>query len=220
MIVAEDSTLLREGLVRLLREEGHQVLAAVADADALLSAVHTEQPDVAVVDVRMPPGNADDGLRAAVEIRRRWPAVAVLVLSQWVERRYADSLLSAGRGGIGYLLKDRVVDVEQFVDALQRVADGGAAFDPEVVRQMLVRDSRAVALGRLTSREQEVLAAMAEGLTNPSIAERLHVSPSAVEKHVAAIFDKLGINAVDGYSRRVLAVLTYLHDQPRQAGPG
>lgn len=215
MIVAEDSTLLREGLVRLLAEEGHEVAAAVGDADALLDAVETHQPDIAVVDVRMPPGNSDDGLRAAVQIRRRWPAVAVLVLSQWVERRYADSLLSGGRGGIGYLLKDRVVDVGQFLDALQRVAAGGAAFDPEVVRQLLIRDSRTSALDRLTGREHQVLAAMAEGLANPAVADCLHVSQSAVEKHIAAIFDKLGINTVDGYSRRVLAVLTYLRDEPR-----
>lgn len=219
VIVAEDSALLRAGLVRLLVEEGHQVPAAVADAGALLLAVEAHQPDIAVVDVRMPPGNTDDGLRAAVEIRRRWPTVAVLVLSQWVERRYADSLLRGGRGGVGYLLKDRVVDVGQFLDALARVAAGGAAFDPEVVRQLLARDDRAIALGRLTSREAEVLAAMAEGLANPTVADRLHISRSGVEKHIAAIFDKLDINAADGYSRRVLAVLTYLGHQPEPDDP-
>jgi DNA-binding NarL/FixJ family response regulator len=214
VIVAEDSALLREGIVRLLAEEGYDVVAAVGDADELLAAVQIHQPDAAVVDVRMPPRHTDDGLRAAVEIRRRWPATAVLVLSQWVERRYADQLLSEGRGGIGYLLKDRVVEVGQFLDALDRVLAGGAAFDPDVVRQLLARDSRAAALERLTGREKEVLAAMAEGLSNPTIASQLHVSPSAVEKHVTAIFDKLGITAADGYSRRVLAVLTYLGDRP------
>ena len=214
VIVAEDSALLREGLVRLLQEEGHDVVAAVGDATALLVAVEDQQPDVAVVDVRMPPGGTDDGLRAAVEIRRRWPGTAVVVLSQWVERRYADQLLSEGRGGIGYLLKDRVVDVGQFLDALARVAAGGAAFDPEVVRQLLARDSRAAALDRLTARERDVLGAMAEGLSNPTIAARLHVSQSAVEKHVAAIFDKLGLGGTAGYSRRVLAVLAHLADAP------
>ncbi|GAA4983789.1 response regulator transcription factor [Kineococcus glutinatus] len=209
VIVAEDSALLREGVVRLLAEEGHDVVAAVGDADALLAAVAEHRPDVAVVDVRMPPGGTDDGLRAAVAVRGRWPGTGVLVLSQWVERRYADELLADGRGGVGYLLKDRVVDVGQFLDALARVAAGGAAFDPEVVRQLLTRQERDP-LAQLTGREGDVLAAMAEGLSNASIAARLHVSQSAVEKHAAAIFDKLGIPSEGGFNRRVLAVLAHL----------
>ena len=210
VIVAEDSALLREGIVQLLLAEGHEVPAAVGDAGALRAAVAEHLPDVAVVDVRMPPGGTDDGLRAAVAIRRDHPEVAVLVLSQWVERRSADRLLGDGRGGVGYLLKDRVADVGEFLDALQRVAAGGAAFDPEVVRRLLTRDERADALARLTPRELQVLGLMAEGLANGVIGARLHVSQSAVEKHVAAIFDKLGISAAGGYSRRVLAVLAYL----------
>lgn len=218
VVVAEDSALLREGVVSLLVAEGHEVLASVGDAPALLAAVEADPPDVVVVDVRMPPGGFDDGLRAAVEVRRRWPGVGVLVLSQWVERRYADQLLHDGRGGVGYLLKDRIVDVGEFLDALARVAGGGAAFDPEVVRRLLSRDSRAEAMARLTARERQVLEAMAEGLVNAAVGERLHVSQSAVEKHVAAIFDKLGIAQAEGYSRRVLAVLAYLSEETGAPG--
>jgi DNA-binding NarL/FixJ family response regulator len=208
VILAEDSTLLREGLVRLLAEEGHEVVAAVGDGGALVHAVAAHQPDVVVTDVRMPPTNTDEGLRAALEIRRRWPAVGVLVLSQYVEKRYAVDLLTGPSEGVGYLLKDRVVRVDEFLDALHRVGFGGAAFDPEVVRRLLSRTTRE--LGALTPREREVLSAMAEGCTNDTIAARLHVSRSAVEKHVASVFDKLGLSGVDGYSRRVLAVLRYL----------
>jgi len=208
VILAEDSTLLREGLVRLLAEEGHEVVAAVGDGGALVHAVAAHQPDVVVTDVRMPPTNTDEGLRAALEIRRRWPAVGVLVLSQYVEKRYAVDLLTGPSEGVGYLLKDRVVRVDEFLDALHRVGSGGAAFDPEVVRRLLSRTTRE--LGALTPREREVLSAMAEGCTNDTIAARLHVSRSAVEKHVASVFDKLGLSGVDGYSRRVLAVLRYL----------
>ncbi|MEV4242605.1 response regulator transcription factor [Streptosporangium canum] len=210
VILAEDSTLLREGLVRLLAEEGHEVLAAVGDGEALIEAVAAQEPDVVVVDVRMPPTHTDEGLRAALEIRRRRPGVKVLVLSQYVERKYATELMSANVEGVGYLLKDRVAQVGDFLDALERVGAGGAAFDPEVVRQLLARTSHADPLARLTGREREVLELMAQGLTNASIAQALHVSQSAVEKHVNALFDKLSLSHTAGYSRRVLAVLRYL----------
>ncbi|MGI5212507.1 response regulator [Plantactinospora sp. CA-290183] len=210
VILAEDSILLREGLVRLLAEEGHEVTATVGDADALVAAVAADPPDAVVVDVRMPPTHTDEGLRAALEIRRRWAGVGVLVLSQYVEKRYAVELLTDSSGGVGYLLKDRVAQVGEFLDALARVGDGGAAFDPEVVRQLLARTSHADPLGRLTARERAVLDHMAQGHTNGAIAEHLHVSQSAVEKHVNAIFDKLDLSHVTGYSRRVLAVLRYL----------
>ncbi|MFI6817280.1 response regulator [Nonomuraea sp. NPDC050328] len=210
VMLAEDSTLLREGLVRLLAEEGHDVLAAVGDGDALLEAVAGEQPDVVVVDVRMPPTHTDEGLRAALEIRKRWPRVKVLVLSQYVEKKYATELMSSDVEGVGYLLKDRVAQVGDFLDALERVGAGGAAFDPEVVRQLLARTSHADPLAQLTAREREVLERMAQGLTNASIAQSLHVSQSAVEKHVNALFDKLELSHTSGYSRRVLAVLRYL----------
>ncbi|MFJ4768722.1 response regulator [Streptomyces uncialis] len=210
LILAEDSTLLREGLVRLLAEEGHEVLAAVGDAEALLAAVERERPDVVVADVRMPPTHSDEGLRAALEIRERWPGVGVLVLSQYIEKRYATELLTGQSEGVGYLLKDRVVQVDEFLDALERVAKGRAAFDPEVVRQLLGGSPHADLLGRLTAREREVLAEMAQGHTNAAIAGRLHISQSAVEKHINAIFDKLELSGESGYSRRVLAVLRYL----------
>ncbi|MEU5863399.1 MULTISPECIES: response regulator transcription factor [unclassified Nonomuraea] len=210
VILAEDSTLLREGLVRLLGEEGHQVPAAVSDGEALVAAVAEHAPDVVVVDVRMPPTHTDEGLRAALEIRRRWPHVKVLVLSQYVEKRYATELMSADVEGVGYLLKDRVAQVGDFLDALERVAAGGAAFDPEVVRQLLARTTQVDPLARLTAREREVLERMAQGMTNASIAAQLHVSQSAVEKHVNSLFDKLGLSHASGYSRRVLAVLHFL----------
>ncbi|WP_217142594.1 response regulator transcription factor [Streptomyces sp. AC627_RSS907] len=210
VILAEDSTLLREGLVRLLAEEGHDVLAAVGNGELLLKAVAEDQPDVVVADVRMPPTHTDEGLRAALEIRERWPEVGVLVLSQYVEKRYATELLTGETEGVGYLLKDRVVQVDEFLDALERVAAGRAAFDPEVVRQLLGRTTHTDLLARLTVREQDVLAEMAQGHTNAAIARRLHISQSAVEKHTNAIFDKLELTGGEGYSRRVLAVLRYL----------
>ncbi|GAA3158612.1 response regulator transcription factor [Planomonospora alba] len=210
VILAEDSTLLREGLVRLLEEEGHEVLAAVGDGQALLGAVAAQEPDAVVVDVRMPPTHTDEGLRAALEIRRLRPHVKVLVLSQYVEKKYATELMSGDIDGVGYLLKDRVAQVGDFLDALERVGAGGTAFDPEVVRQLLARTSHADPLARLTAREREVLELMAQGLTNASIAQTLHVSQSAVEKHVNALFDKLSLSHTAGYSRRVLAVLRYL----------
>jgi DNA-binding NarL/FixJ family response regulator len=210
VILAEDSILLREGLVRLLAEEGHDVVAAVSDARTLVAEARRHRPDVVVTDVRMPPTHTDEGMRAALEIRRSAPEIGVLVLSQYVERRYAAELISDEVGRVGYLLKDRVAQVGEFLDALERVASGGAAFDPEVVRRLLARSNRVDPLARLTQREREVLERMAEGHTNASIAETLYVSRSAVEKHVGAIFDKLDLAHVTGYSRRVLAVLRYL----------
>lgn len=209
-MLAEDSTLLREGLARLLADEGHQVVAATADAEQLVAAVEQHRPDVVVTDVRMPPTNTDDGLRAALEIRRRWPDTAVLVLSQYVERRYAAKLLADRSEGVGYVLKDRVAQVEDFLDALDRVAAGSTALDPEVVRQLMSSTSHTDPLGRLTPRERDVLHHMAQGHTNAAIAERLHVSQSAIEKHVNTIFDKLDLTHVTGYSRRILAILRYL----------
>ncbi|MGW2156274.1 response regulator [Nonomuraea sp. NPDC001699] len=210
LILADDSVLLREGLTRLLAEAGHEVVAAVGDASALLAAVADQRPDVAVVDVRMPPGHKDEGLRASLEIRARWPEVGVLVLSQYVEPHYAATLLAGPAEGLGYLLKDRVSEVADFLGSLDRVRAGGTAFDPEVVRQLLARTSHADPLSRLSPRESEVLAHLAQGLVNAAIAERLHVSASTVEKHVNAIMDKLDLPRDTGYSRRVLAILRYL----------
>ncbi|MEU3429255.1 response regulator transcription factor [Streptomyces gardneri] len=209
-MLAEDSTLLREGLVRLLTEEGHEVVAALGDAVTLVAEVGALRPDVAVVDIRMPPTHTDEGLRAAVEIRERWPETGVLVLSQHVERSYAARLLAAGAERVGYLLKDRVAQVEEFLDALERVHEGGAAIDPEVVRQLVVRSTHSDPLARLTPREREVLEVLAQGYTNAAIARQLHLSLSAVEKYLNAVFDKLDLRRADGYSRRILAVLRYL----------
>jgi DNA-binding NarL/FixJ family response regulator len=208
-VIAEDSVLLRAGLTRLLADADIDVVAAVGDADELLRAVDELQPDVAIVDVRMPPSFTDEGLRAALVLRRQWPRVAVLVLSQYVEERYAGELLSQETSGVGYLLKDRVADVEDFLDALRRVAAGGTALDPEVVAQLLVR-RRPDPLDRLTPREAEVLRLMAEGRSNAGIAASLVVSASAVEKHVNNIMSKLDLPAVDTDHRRVLAVLHLL----------
>jgi DNA-binding NarL/FixJ family response regulator len=211
-VIADDSVLLREGIGRLLAEGGIEVVAGVGDAAELLVAVQDHKPDLAIVDVRMPPAHRDEGLRAAIEIRRRWPDVALLVLSQFVEERYATELLSAESRSVGYLLKDRVADVAEFIDAVQRVADGGTAIDPEVVRQILARSRRADPLSRLTPREREVLALMAEGRSNTSIASALVVSMGAVQKHVASIFAKLDLPADDEQlQRRVMAVLRYLN---------
>lgn len=207
LILADDSVLLREGLARLLQDAGHEVTAAVGDADALLDAVAARQPDVAVVDVRMPPSHTDEGLRAALEIRDRWPGVGVLVLSQYVEQTYASKLLAGPPEGLGYLLKDRVSEVAEFLDSLERIGSGGTVFDPDVVRRLLARTP----LSTLTARERAVLEHLAQGLVNTAIAERLHVSQSTVEKHVNAVFDKLGLARTPGYSRRVLAVLRYLN---------
>jgi DNA-binding NarL/FixJ family response regulator len=207
--IAEDSVLLREGLVRLLADEGHQVTAAEGDPERFLRAVAADAPDVVVVDVRMPPTFTDEGLRAALVVRDRWPAVGVLVLSQWVEERYATELISGRPDGVGYLLKDRVADVAEFLDALARVASGGSALDSEVVAQLLARSR--YPLGALTQREREVLALMAEGRSNSAIAGALVVSSGAVEKHINNIFAKLGLAPVERDHRRVLAVLRYLN---------
>ncbi|WP_033948104.1 response regulator transcription factor [Streptomyces sp. CNQ431] len=210
VILAEGSTLLREGLVRLLAEEGHVVLAAVGTAESLLSEVAANAPDVVVTDIRMPPTHTDEGVRAAVEIRRRRPQVGVLVLSQYLERTYAAQLLADGAERVGYLLKDRVAQVEEFLDALERVHAGGAAIDPEIVRRLVVRTTRTDPLARLTPRESSVLEALAEGFTNAAIARRLHLSVSSLEKSLQSVFDKLELEQTTGYSRRVLAVLRYL----------
>jgi len=212
VVIAEDGVLLREGLARLLVDEGHEVSATVGDALGLVEAVEQERPDVCIVDVRMPPTFTDEGLRAALEIRSRWPGTPVLVLSQYVEERYATELLSGESSGVGYLLKQRVADVREFLDALERVAGGGTALDPEVVAQLLARARRHPA-DELTPREREVLAAMAEGLSNAGIAQRLVITEGAVEKHVTSIFTKLGLEQAETDHRRVLAVLRYLEDR-------
>lgn len=210
VMVAEDSALLREGLVRMLADEGHDVIASVGDADALLDAVEENRPDIVVTDVRMPPDHTDEGLRAALTIRTRWPDVAVLVLSQHVETRHAGELISGSDGKVGYLLKDRVVEIDEFLDALNRVADGGTVFDPEVVRQLLSRTSKSNPVDRLTPRERDVLELMARGFTNARISADLFISVSSAEKHINSIFEKLGLSNSAGLSRRVMAVVTYL----------
>jgi DNA-binding NarL/FixJ family response regulator len=211
VVVVEDLLLLRDGLIRLLSTNGLEVAAAVDTAPAFLEAVDAHRPDVAVVDVRLPPTFSDEGLRAAIEARRRRPGFPVLILSQYVEQLYARELLSDGAGGVGYLLKDRVGDVRQFVDAVQRVADGGTAMDPEVISQILARRSRVTPLAGLTPREREVLALMAEGRTNIAIARSLVITTKAVSKYIARIFAKLDLPPSDDDHRRVLAVLTYLN---------
>jgi DNA-binding NarL/FixJ family response regulator len=206
--IAEDSVLLRKGLILLLEEAGHEVAAAAGDAETFLRAVAETMPDACVVDVRMPPTFTDEGLRAAILVRDRWPEVGVLVLSQWVEERYATELIAGRPHGVGYLLKDRVADVAEFLDALRRVAEGGSAFDPEVVAQLLARSRHP--LEDLTPREREVLALMAEGRSNAAIAATLVVGGGAVEKHINSIFTKLGLAPAERDHRRVLAVLRYL----------
>jgi DNA-binding NarL/FixJ family response regulator len=214
IVIAEDSAVVRAGLVEILADRGHSVVAAVGDAEALKAAVDEHLPDAAVVDVRMPPGYTDEGLRAAIAIRRGHPGVGVLVFSQYIETRYAADLLGAAAGGgaagVGYLLKDRVADVGEFVEALSRVAAGGTALDPEVVTQLLGASRHANGLAALTAREREVLGLMAEGRSNGAIASVLVVSERAVEKHVSNIFSKLGLAPSDADHRRVLAVLRYL----------
>ncbi|MEV0134775.1 response regulator transcription factor [Dactylosporangium sp. NPDC050688] len=210
VVVADDAVLLREGLVRLLTESGHTVVAAVGDGPSLVEAVVEHRPDVAIVDVRMPPSHTDEGLRAAVEARRRVPGTPILVLSQYVEVSYADDLLADRAGAVGYLLKDRVSEVADFLDGMQRVATGATVLDPEVVGQLLVRRRRDDPLRSLTPREREVLGLMAEGRSNTAIARKLVVTDGAVEKHVKNIFTKLDLPPDDEQHRRVLAVLTYL----------
>jgi DNA-binding NarL/FixJ family response regulator len=209
VVIAEDSVLLREGLTKLLADGGFEVAAVVPDADQLLRAVGEHRPDLVVVDVRMPPTHTDEGIRAALVIRRQYPEVAILVLSQYVEERYATDLLSVQTSGVGYLLKDRVAQVSDFLDALRRVAAGGTALDPEVVAQLLVRH-RHDPIDRLTPRELQVLRLMAEGRSNNAIVDALRVSHSAVEKYVSSIFTKLDLPPTDTENRRVLAVLKFL----------
>jgi DNA-binding NarL/FixJ family response regulator len=213
VVIAEDLALLRDGLERLLRDNGFDVVATVDDAPALLAAVERESPDVAVVDVRLPPDFHDEGLRAALQLRAGAPEVGVLMVSQYVEPAYAAELLADGRGGVGYLLKDRIMDVSDFLDAVARVARGGTALDPEVVAQLVSRGPREGPLSELSPREREVLGLMAEGRSNAGIAEALVLTIGAVEKHIASIFGKLQLAPSDSDHRRVLAVLAYLQGE-------
>jgi len=210
VVIAEDAALFREGLARLIESRGHQVACSVADGDALVAAVAMHEPDVVVADVRMPPTHTDEGLRAALELRRAHPRLGVLVLSQYIETRYAARLLEDNAAGIGYLLKDRVADVADFAAALERVAAGGTALDPEVVSQLVRSSQQTEGLAELTPRERDVLALMAEGRSNAGIAAALVVTASVVEKHVASIFAKLRLPPSEADNRRVLAVLRYL----------
>ncbi|WP_203899172.1 response regulator transcription factor [Virgisporangium aliadipatigenens] len=212
VVIAEDNVLLRDGMAALLDDHGVEVRAVVDNADDLLAAVAAHRPDLAVVDVRMPPTHTDEGIRAALTIRSAHPETAVLVLSQWVETSYARQLLSRQASKVGYLLKDRVVSSGEFVDALRRVAGGGTALDPEVVRQLLAAPAVDAGMARLTAREREVLALLAEGRSNVAIQGRLGLAPRSVEKHVSAIFTKLDLPAVETDHRRVLAVLRYLRE--------
>ncbi|MEU1373978.1 response regulator transcription factor [Streptomyces triculaminicus] len=210
VVLAEDLFLLRDGLIRTLREHGCEVVAAVDNGPSLLRALLEEEPDVAVVDVRLPPSFTDEGLQAALEARRRRPGLPVLVLSQYVEQLYANELLAGGEGAVGYLLKDRVTNTEQFVDAVRRVAAGGTVMDPQVIAKLLARGEARGTVGDLTARERDVLELMAEGRSNAAIASGLHISESAVAKHTASIFARLGIAPSADGNRRVLAVLAYL----------
>jgi DNA-binding NarL/FixJ family response regulator len=213
VVIGEDSVLLREGAARILEEAGIEVAGQAGDAEDLLRKVRAHKPDVVIVDIRMPPDNTDDGLRAAATIRAELPGTGILVLSQYVEEHYAVDLLSSGTEGVGYLLKDRIAEVDRLVDAVRRVADGGSVLDPEVVTEMLGRRRAEGPLDTLTEREREVLKAMAEGQTNKAIAAELFVSERAIERHVTAIFGKLDLgDGSDGAHRRVLAVLAYLGD--------
>jgi len=212
IVIAEDLALLRDGLIRLLTAHDFEVVEAVDNGPSLVRALLTHRPDVAVVDVRLPPTFTDEGLKAAIEARRQLPGLPVLVLSQYVEQLYARELLADSTGGVGYLLKDRVSNIGQFIDAVRRVADGGTAMDPDVISQLLSRRAADEPLQRLTPREREVLELMAEGRTNQAIADKLVVTPRAVEKHVTSIFVKLGLPAASEDHRRVLAVLAFLRD--------
>ena len=210
VVICEDLVLLRDGLASLLTDDGNEVVAAVGDGDALIAAVDEHHPKLAIIDVRLPPTQTDEGVRAAVDVRRRHPDVAILILSQYVEERYASDLLGGGSQGVGYLLKDRVADVRDFVDAVRRVAEGGTAMDPEAVAQLLGGRTEDSVLDELTPREREVLQLMAEGKTNSAIASALHISVGSAEKHIASIFTKLDLAPDQTENRRVLAVLRYL----------
>ena len=210
VVIAEDAAIMRDGLTQTLTRRGLDVVAAVADAEALRRAVEEHRPDVAIVDVRMPPTHTDEGLRAARAIHEQWPAVGVLVFSQYVETQAAAELFSLVPAGGGYLLKDRVADVSEFIDAITRVAQGGTVLDPEVVRQLLSAGRRGDTLAALTPREREVLSLIAQGRSNAAIAGTLFISPKVVEKHVASIFDKLGLPPSDTDNRRVIAAIRYL----------
>jgi DNA-binding NarL/FixJ family response regulator len=210
IVIAEDSVLLRDGLTRMLADHGHEVVDSVEDAVDLVQRLERDRPDLLILDVRMPPTHTDEGIRAALEVRARWPHLPVLVLSQYVEENYASELLSGDLGGIAYVLKDRVTDVGQFLETVERIAAGGTAIDPEVVSQLLARTRRREPLSDLSPREREVLALMAEGRSNAAIAARIVVTPRAVEKHVKSIFQKLRLPPADTDHRRVLAVLRYL----------
>ncbi len=209
--IAEDSALLREGIAQLLTAEGHEVVDSVGSGIELIDAVSQRQPQLVIVDVRMPPDFIDEGIRAALTIRSTWPEIAVIVLSQYVERRHATELLT-GAGGVGYLLKDRVSDIGSFLDAIERVGNGGTAFDQEVVRQLLLAGPADSPVSRLTDRERDVLTLMAQGHTNASLRHQLFVTESAVEKHINSIFTKLDLPQGATYNRRVLAILKFLHD--------
>lgn len=211
VVIADDSFLLREGLQLLLSEAGHDVIATVEDGDSFVTTALELRPDVCIVDVRMPPSHTDEGMRAAVNVRRQWPAARIMMLSQYVEVSYADNLLASGAGGVGYLLKDRVTAVDDFLDSMQRVATGGTALDPQVVTQLMARPKNPVS--SLTPRESEVLAFMAEGLSNTAIASAMSVSLGGVEKHCQRIFAKLGLYVDETENRRVRAVLAYLREQ-------
>lgn len=212
ILICEDSVLLREGLVRLLQHAGHDVVAALADTTGLIDAVGQTCPDLCILDVRLPPTYTDEGIRAALDLRRTTPDLPLLVLSQYVEERYASELITSGAAAIGYLLKDRVADVEEFIEALERVAAGGSALDPEVVSQLLSRRNQDLRMQRLTDRERTVLAALAEGRSNQAIATLLHLSEATVEKHITAIFSKLELPLDDTGNRRVLAALAHLEN--------
>jgi DNA-binding NarL/FixJ family response regulator len=214
VVIAEDLALLRDGLTRLLRDNGFDVVGAVRDGDGLVHAVRLERPDIAIVDIRLPPTFRDEGLRAALELRQSVPETAILVVSQYVEPTYATELLADGRGSVGYLLKDRIMDVTEFVEAVRRVAAGGTALDPQVVAQLFSRQKPDGPLERLTPRELDVLARMAEGRSNAAIAEDLVLTVGAVEKHIANILMKLQLPPSESDHRRVLAVLTYLQQEP------
>ncbi|MER7176726.1 response regulator transcription factor [Streptomyces mesophilus] len=212
VVIAEDAAVLRELLVQMLQDRGYEVAAAVPDAEALRAAVAEHRPDVAIVDIRMPPTHTDEGLRAAIALRGEHPDMGVLLFSQYVETKYATELLAGGSAGVGYLLKDRVANIAEFTSALDRVAAGGTALDPEVVTQLAGASRRTDDLATLTAREREVLGLMAEGRSNAAIAAALHVSAGTVEKHVASLFGKLGLPASEDMNRRVLAVLRFLRD--------